>query len=692
MATDYELLPLPPVYPVNGTDIVPFTVTWGGGLLGLFEQMRHYIDKTLVPYINTNLTGLSEDWLAQAVALIESVRAIEAAIDVRLESTIDTVDAKIAASELKVTQDLAAALASIGNSVALVDADRVAAEAARTAAQAAAVLAEQYASQAEAIQDTAVSNIFKNAASALRIAMDGVYLSLSRADTFMEMGTAVNLLPLYSTGFESGNPLDLGWTRDPGTSTSWLAATGEDGGYTFVVYTNTVGNEANNRIHRTFTNLVIGQEYTVKYKERIHGTAAGLSAQTGVHIEGVANEASTVANDVWREVTRKFVATATTHKVGVWVVVNAVAGSNGVRVDNFSFAKSGAGTFYAPPGTDGGANNIYNILYTRALGPRWEFGTKADPIADPRPGMWLHKHSKADRPGLVPGEWDHLFYAQIDKKSGAAYSAAITGMVRHENGTGQTIGVHGRSVGYKPDSDVFGVWAYAANGDPAVASKSIIGLESDLNNKAPDQGWGASVGSSRGIVVVGADGSNPNTIGIDVGTQSGSPNGKFWTGMRLRANGMMPAATNSATEVQNGEALLIEGSTQQSMSYNGIRFRGGNLKTGISFAEVAIDNYAAILMKDKQRIVVGDGPAVSTYLELNRDGSGTAHANFNNLPIHVNGTRVVGPRRTGWIKPTGTARLGNFNTETVALNTLAQVVMGLIDAGFAHGFIGETPA
>lgn len=53
------------------------------------------------------------------------------------------------------------------------------------------------------------------------------------------------------------------------------------------------------------------------------------------------------------------------------------------------------------------------------------------------------------------------------------------------------------------------------------------------------------------------------------------------------------------------------------------------------------------------------------------------------------GVNVLGARQTGWTAPTGTARKATFDTATVTHAELAEVVKALIDAGFAHGFIGN---
>ncbi|MFH5822279.1 hypothetical protein [Georgenia sp. AZ-5] len=340
---------------------------------------------------------------------------------------------------------------------------------------------------------------------------------------------------------------------------------------------------------------------------------------------------------------------------------------------------------YYPPGDAGAAGNIYGINYTSAIGPRWQAGAPGSPTTDAKPVMWVQKYSRANRPGEMANEWDQGLYAAITKESGGAYTAGITGYVRNQGGTGQSIGIHGRASGYTADSDVFGMWAYAAAANPNIVPRSIIGTEIDMNNMAPDQGWEASVGASRGLVVVGADGSNPLTRGIEIGANGASPNGKFWTGLLLRKNGTMPSGPNSATQVNNGEAVRFDGATAAADSYNAIRFMGGHFSTGISFTESSFGNNAAILMGDNQRIVVGPGPASSTYLSFNKT---TSVANFNNMAVQVNGTQVLTGRRSGWGVNAGTATRTAFDTATVTLPQLAERVKALIDDLRTHGLIG----
>lgn len=56
----------------------------------------------------------------------------------------------------------------------------------------------------------------------------------------------------------------------------------------------------------------------------------------------------------------------------------------------------------------------------------------------------------------------------------------------------------------------------------------------------------------------------------------------------------------------------------------------------------------------------------------------------------IDGTQVVGARRTGWVAPTGTDSRATFDPSTVTLEQLGQRVKAIIDDLTAHGLIGPT--
>lgn len=340
-----------------------------------------------------------------------------------------------------------------------------------------------------------------------------------------------------------------------------------------------------------------------------------------------------------------------------------------------------------PAGAGGGIKNVYGpSTYTSAIGAR--ISNDDAPTDDPRPLLWVSKRSTASR-SQNPSEWDNgAIYAALIKEGGNAYAAALTGVARHESADGgHVIGVHGRGAGYDAQAEVWGGWSYGASIDPAVPVKSIIGHEVNLQNKAPDQGWMSGtgvVGQSRGLVVVTADGSNPVTFGAYIGAGVSAPAGKMHTGLVLAQDSIVPSGANSGTQVNDNEAIRLEGATVPADGATAIRLRG-NHRTGVSFAEASISNNAAVLLGEGHRIVVGPGPASSNYLAFSKAG---AYVDFVNLAFRLNGVQIVGARKTGWGVPTGTATKSGFDTGSATLPVVAEHLAALINDLRNHGLIG----
>lgn len=334
----------------------------------------------------------------------------------------------------------------------------------------------------------------------------------------------------------------------------------------------------------------------------------------------------------------------------------------------------------------GEPKNVYGSNYTNALGPRLQSGLDGSPVSDPRPVFWVQKHSSATRTTNA-SEWEQgAIYASLIKESGDAYGAALTGFFRHESAEGgDGIGVHGRASAHRPLSEVWGGWFYAHAASTTTAPQSIIGVEINLNSKAPDQGHSPATRFSKGLLVVTQDNSEPVSMGIEVGRGTGAPNGYIHTGIKVRANSISQSDSNSASSIPNNEAVLVEGATSSGTAAGGIRLRNGWFRYGISLAEASFSNFAAITLGEGHRITVGAGAGVSRYLEFS---STEAYANFNNLGIRVNGEQVIAPRRTGWGSPTGTATRSSFATGTATVTQVAERLKALIDDLTSHGLIG----
>lgn len=130
--------------------VVPFTMRENRSQMGLVEGMRHWIDKDLVPFINENIDSLSNTWVEQANKLIDDFEMITTGLVATVNEAVE----------------------GIGTSVEDAQAAQAAAEAARD-------LAAQYASDAEEIQDAAITTIVSDDASATRAAMDVLYASFA---------------------------------------------------------------------------------------------------------------------------------------------------------------------------------------------------------------------------------------------------------------------------------------------------------------------------------------------------------------------------------------------------------------------------------------------------------------------------------------------------------------------------------
>lgn len=125
--------PLTGIYPI--TNITPFTYRDGGTYLEVLESFREFINETLVPLVNNTVGDMHAVWTAEIAALNAFVNA----------------------------------------SMEAIDGDKAAVEAARDAALAAEAQAQIYAGQSATAADGAMTAVFNNLTSALRVAMDSAY-------------------------------------------------------------------------------------------------------------------------------------------------------------------------------------------------------------------------------------------------------------------------------------------------------------------------------------------------------------------------------------------------------------------------------------------------------------------------------------------------------------------------------------
>lgn len=139
-------------------NVQPFTVRDNATMLILLQEMRKWINDTLVPFVNENVETLTTEWAENTSQLIgEFISRVEAA-----------------------------------------ETAQEAAEVAQLAAEAARNLAEQYASEAEEVQDVALANTLNNEESLSRGVLDNLYLVASVFTDFADTANG-RILALENT-------------------------------------------------------------------------------------------------------------------------------------------------------------------------------------------------------------------------------------------------------------------------------------------------------------------------------------------------------------------------------------------------------------------------------------------------------------------------------------------------------------
>ena len=380
--------------------------------------------------------------------------------------------------------------------------------------------------------------------------------------------------------------------------------------------------------------------------------------------------------------------------LGAWVSVgdasfrSLFAGKDGKGLDDFY---AGGGW----TGSQAGSANLQGPLHTNAM--RWRFDIKDSNSLDTV--CWVEKETIATKGDTSTGDtgWDGgAAYFAVKKKSGDAPVNALTGYARHNGGSGGMIGVLGRGSGQVPESEVWGMWAYAEVGFGAADTgvHQAITLEGNLCNRGPDMGWmaGTGKGAGRGILSITADGSNKCTHAFYVGNHKasgGSPGtGGWWTGLLIGTNSIAANTNGSTTYVGDGEAIRINGSGQAAHAYGGLRFYNGSMRYGVSFKEASFVNHTAILMGAGQRINWGDHVGSSRWMGF--DASINC-LNLSAMGLSIGGKKVIGERVTGIYNMTGIADGSSKNTETVTLPELARLVKKILDALITtHGLMGPT--
>lgn len=106
---------------------------------------------------------------------------------------------------------------------------------------------------------------------------------------------------------------------------------------------------------------------------------------------------------------------------------------------------------------------------------------------------------------------------------------------------------------------------------------------------------------------------------------------------------------------------------------------------GITIGDPAADNTVIIPTTGNTAFWIGSSGLIKI-----QDVASTPEIDINHAggSLKINGTRVVGPRITGWSAWAGTANRSSFNTATATVTDCAQAIKAMIDDNFTHGLYG----
>lgn len=182
------IVPVPSFRPYS--NVQPFTVRDGATYLLQLEAIKDWLRDYLVPFIDSETSGMEEAWREQVTLLVTQVN-----------DAVTSVEQMLATGTAEVT-DL-----------------KNAAEAAHIAAEAARDLAAQYASDAEEIQDTAIASIAGNETSDTRAFLDATYAKAAEVASIAE---------LIATGRLSEDALSTAFDEKADAATNGKRAIGQD--------------------------------------------------------------------------------------------------------------------------------------------------------------------------------------------------------------------------------------------------------------------------------------------------------------------------------------------------------------------------------------------------------------------------------------------------------------------------------
>ena len=174
----------------------------------------------------------------------------------------------------------------------------------------------------------------------------------------------------------------------------------------------------------------------------------------------------------------------------------------------------------------------------------------------------------------------------------------------------------------------------------------------------------------------------------------------FLSGLRIGYRSIIPSDTSDMTKL-NGEAILVNGGSNSTERYGGIRIGANDgagftrFHYGLRLNDAQFNNNVAIWLGDNQRLRWGTQLSSGPYLHYNATdfefvGAALNVVNGSGSALKLNNVKVLGQRVTGIFAMTGTADGAAKNTETVTLPELARYVKKVSDALISHGVISPT--
>lgn len=297
-----------------------------------------------------------------------------------------------------------------------------------------------------------------------------------------------------------------------------------------------------------------------------------------------------------------------------------------------------------------------------------------------REGMGI---TASNWPGFAPGLAPNMSFKVLTRNTGAGGVGKAGIYSFMVNGTGNMVPF--TTIG---GTDCVPLSAVVFSGEDAphpVCVTNIIsryaglppginwGLEIDMNCETPTSYSAGDPRGGQGIVLNTGSTYSPDTAIVvqrtpGEGTGPGWKQGVYIKGVRDAAFVVEAMSTGSAPGMSPAAT--------------------GTIAAFVS--RVGGDGFNRFTITEAGRMDWGSGSsAQDVYLTRNGTNGLATNGLFNAAQYFIGANNVVGPRRTGWGAPSGTATRTTFDTASVTTAQLAERVKALIDDLTTHGLIGS---